>query len=80
MPMSNSPGQSGALGIQELSTFTAVLPLPVAAERRKGIPRDESAQRSIYCHTEFTDCFQHGRHSPPTLLFLQPYKHWPGFV
>lgn len=41
---------------------------------------DKSAQRSIYCHTEFTDCLQHGRHIPPALLFLQPYKHWPGFV
>lgn len=37
--MTNSPRPSGAFTNQALSTFTAVLPLLVAAERMEGIPR-----------------------------------------
>lgn len=65
----NSPHQSGAFGIQALSTFTAVLPLPVVAERMKGIPRrQECTEEHLLPHRVHRLLTAWEAHSPRTAV------------
>lgn len=38
----------------------------------KGIPRRQECTRSVYCHTEFTDCLQHYGAFPLHRCFHSP--------
>lgn len=65
----NSPHRNVAFGVWRWAPPPLSSLCCLQQSAWKAFLDDKSAQRSIYCHREFTDCLQHGRHIPPTAVF-----------